>query len=217
LLGGLPLVERTIDFAGGPLIITAAMDQTALLAATRDSSLLPLGLMLWESAVALARALDHRAMAGLRVLELGAGVGLCGLLAARAGAQVVQTDIDERALALQRRNASRNGVDGLRHVRLDWHTPDLADVARADLVIGADIVYDRCDHAAIERAVRLALAPKGAVILADPSRSDTPAFLDLLGASGWHMTVTTVTEPDLTYAGRVVEIALIKATREAMT
>ena len=48
--------------------------------------------------------------AGERVLELGAGLGLAAVLAARAGARVVATDILPGAVETIRANAALNGV-----------------------------------------------------------------------------------------------------------
>lgn len=48
--------------------------------------------------------------AGERVLELGAGLGLAAVLAARAGARVVATDIVPEAVEAVRANAALNGV-----------------------------------------------------------------------------------------------------------
>jgi len=45
-----------------------------------------------------------------RVLEIGSGSGLAAVLAARAGAHVVATDIRPEAVACTRDNAARNGV-----------------------------------------------------------------------------------------------------------
>jgi release factor glutamine methyltransferase len=47
---------------------------------------------------------------GERVLELGAGLGLAAVLAARAGARVVATDIVRAAVEAIRANAALNGV-----------------------------------------------------------------------------------------------------------
>ena len=47
---------------------------------------------------------------GERVLELGAGLGLAAVLAAKAGAAVVATDVVPEAVAAVRANAALNGV-----------------------------------------------------------------------------------------------------------
>jgi len=55
---------------------------------------------------------------GERMLEIGAGTGLAAVLAARAGARVIATDIRPEAVACTRDNAARNGVAGRVDVRL---------------------------------------------------------------------------------------------------
>lgn len=60
--------------------------------------------------------------AGERVLEIGAGLGLAAVLAARAGARVVATDVVPAAVAALSANAALNGVT--LDVRLgDCYTP----------------------------------------------------------------------------------------------
>lgn len=71
------------------------------------------------------------ARAGERVLEIGGGLGLAAVLAARAGASVVATDVVSAAVAAMRANAALNGV-GL-DVRLgDCYAPVAGE--RFDLV-----------------------------------------------------------------------------------
>ena len=48
---------------------------------------------------------------GERVLEIGSGLGLAAVLAARAGARVVATDVVPEAVAAIRQNAALNGVE----------------------------------------------------------------------------------------------------------
>ena len=56
--------------------------------------------------------------AGERVLEIGTGIGLAAVLAARAGCHVVATDVVPEAVACARDNAVLNGVADRVEVRL---------------------------------------------------------------------------------------------------
>jgi len=97
----------------------------------------------WPAAYELARHLEGGAVAGARVLELGAGAGLCGLAAAAAfgAAAVVLSDLPEN-LPLLERNAKRSGAAGVAVVALDWLAPDLPeDLPPADVVLAADCVF----------------------------------------------------------------------------
>src|SRR5438477_2919252 len=81
---------------------------------------LPYGIVLWPSAIALAHEIAARPMSGARVLELGAGTGLPGIVAASLGARVVQTDKGDLALHVAKPTAQRNGVTTIDHRVSDW-------------------------------------------------------------------------------------------------
>ncbi|GAA5915163.1 hypothetical protein JCM8208_002156 [Rhodotorula glutinis] len=126
------------------------------------------GLRTWQACIALSNhliAAPHVLERSSRIIELGAGVGLLSLVAARlwrtAGrrGQVVATDVDEKVLDVLTSNLELNGLDDLaRCSKLDWelaadldaHGDELAqwereafdDDGQADLILGADIVYD---------------------------------------------------------------------------
>jgi release factor glutamine methyltransferase len=55
---------------------------------------------------------------GEAVLEIGSGAGLAAVLAARAGARVIATDIRPESVACTRENAARNGVADAVETRL---------------------------------------------------------------------------------------------------
>jgi release factor glutamine methyltransferase len=59
-----------------------------------------------------------QARPGERVLEIGTGIGLAAVRAARAGARVIATDVVEAAVRCARENAVLNGVADLVDVRL---------------------------------------------------------------------------------------------------
>jgi len=119
------------------------------------------------------------------VLELGAGTGLPGVVAASLGARVVQTDRSELVLAVARRTAERNAVTGIEHRLADWAA--WGDSARYDWVIGSDVTYADSMHPHLRHILWQNLAPGGRVLLADPLRADSLAFLDGLEADGWRV------------------------------
>src|SRR5581483_5896757 len=118
----LPLVTTEIAIGARAYRVTAVQNQDALLDAAEELEHFPYGFLLWESAVGLARwlAADPARVAGRSVLELGAGVGLPGIVAQALGAQVWQTDHQKGALLVARENARQNGVGDIQQFLADW-------------------------------------------------------------------------------------------------
>jgi predicted nicotinamide N-methyase len=141
--------------------------------------------VLWRSGVALARDVGDEALRGKRVVELGCGLALPSIAAARAGATVLATDADPEAVELVTRNAELNGVE-LEAAVVDWTsaaaTDELAGRGPFDLVLAADVLYERPTVARM-----LALLPRlaPAAWLADPSRPTAAVFLDEARRRGW--------------------------------
>lgn len=120
---------------------------------------LPYWAELWPAATALAEALPE--VAGLRIVELGCGLGVPSLVAAAKGADVTATDWAADAIELLRQNAKRNGlaVDAVVH---DWREPF---DARFDLALAADVLYERRNVEPLLERLR-ELAPMAMVGLA---------------------------------------------------
>jgi predicted nicotinamide N-methyase len=141
---------------------------------------------LWVSAVVLASRLPGP-MAGLRVLELGCGLGLAGIAAARAGAEVTMTDYEPDALQFAAENVSRNlDPEEQKQVtvrEMDWRAPALD--GSYDLVIGADIVYERRFFVPLLTLLDRALRPGGKVLLTEPDRTVGQDFFALARSVGW--------------------------------
>ena len=86
------------------------------------------GLQVWRGALLLCDYLLARPalVSGATILELGAGCGLCGLLAAGTARRVFVTDNAEGVLANAQANVELNGVEAVARVRmLDWAEPVL--------------------------------------------------------------------------------------------
>jgi predicted nicotinamide N-methyase len=173
----LTLFSDAITVAGVRLELLRPASPEALLdeEAFADDEFLPYWAELWPAARALAEGLPD--VTGLRIVELGCGLGLPALVAALKGATVTATDWSPDAIELLRENAVRNGIT-LTAVARDWRDPwD----ERFDLALAADVLYEERNIVPVfERLTEL--APDAIVALAGRPYED--AFLRLAGASG---------------------------------
>jgi predicted nicotinamide N-methyase len=77
---------------------------------------------------------------GKRVLDFGAGSGIAGIAAVKAGAlEVVACDLDPLAIAACKANAELNDV------QMSYSTDFFAEADRFDLILVADVLYDRAN------------------------------------------------------------------------
>jgi predicted nicotinamide N-methyase len=151
---------------------------------------LPYGVALWPAAIALAHDVASRAdeLRGKRVLELGAGTGLPGIVAASLGARVVQTDSNELAMSACKRNCERNGVGAVEHRLADW--TNWKDTGRYDWIIGSDILYGVELQPHLRKIFETNLAAGGRVLLSDPFRAVSLGLLEALEEGGWSVTLS---------------------------
>jgi predicted nicotinamide N-methyase len=152
----------------------------------------------WPGGQALARyVLDHpEAVAGRRVLDLGAGSGLVAVAALLAGARsVLASDIDPYSHTAVQVNAELNGVTGIEVVGdvLDAGAPDV------DVVLAGDVCYDREMTSRVLPFLGAAWLGGATVYLGDPGRAYVPkeglleqATYDVPDADGGPVRVTTV-------------------------
>jgi predicted nicotinamide N-methyase len=171
------LASQSIELPSGELRVFQPQESSELpdTGAVEWAPIAPYWSVLWRSGVALARELDGAALSGLRVVELGCGLAVPSIAAARAGAVVLATDASSEALTLVARNADANGVR-LETARVDWGEPDeLIRRAPFDVVLAADILYERASVPLL-----LSLLPRLApeAWLADPGRPAADAFLE---------------------------------------
>jgi predicted nicotinamide N-methyase len=117
-----------------------------------------------------------------RVLDLGCGLGLTGVVAARRGGRVVFVDRIAAPLAFVRETLRTNGSSSTGFVVADaidapWH-------GRFDLVLAAELLYDRATFGALAAALAGTVATNGRIMLADAHRIDTSDFYEAARAAG---------------------------------
>ena len=159
-----------LDVAVGPVVLSilrprSAEDLIDEVDYARDERL-PYWAELWPSALVLGERLAARALGGLRTVELGCGVGLPSIVAALGGAAALATDWYHEALAFTRANAGAAGAR-VETMAVDWRDPPraLLERASADLVIGADLLYEERNGG--------------------PRRPHAAALIEPLRAAGW--------------------------------
>jgi predicted nicotinamide N-methyase len=137
--GGDGLVRASIRVGDVELDLLRPASPEALIDedAFADDEFLPYWAELWPAARALAGALPD--VAGLRVVELGCGLGVPSLVAAARGARVTATDWASDAIELLRENADRNGLELHAQVR-DWREPWRE---RFDVALASDVLYEQ--------------------------------------------------------------------------
>ena len=97
----------------------------------------------------VAAAAAEWPVAGRRALDVGTGTGVLALVLARAGATVIATDVEPRAVACARENAERLGLAA----RVEVVRADLFPPGQADLVVSNPPWLPGDAHGPLERAV----------------------------------------------------------------
>jgi predicted nicotinamide N-methyase len=125
-----------------------------------------------------------------KVVELGAGLGLCGLVSSKLGAKsVILTDREGFALHCALSTAALNGLENVSATVLDWaDDSQLVGTTCADIVLASDVLYDPVTIELLARACVRIGVPACLVLVTDPLNSRYPNARDIfqkaLEASG---------------------------------
>jgi predicted nicotinamide N-methyase len=111
------------------------------------------------------------------VLELGCGLALPSLAAARAGAAVLATDASPEAVAFAAHTLALGGQEG-EVATVDWREPRaLLERGPWDLVLAADVLYLQRNVAALQDLLPKLLRSGTEAWLADPGRTGAGELL----------------------------------------
>jgi predicted nicotinamide N-methyase len=174
IIAGYPAERIAIDL--GPRAVrlwrVAALerlvDRTALL---RGEAEPPYWAHLWAGARVLARYLARWiAVRDLDVLEIGCGLGLPAVATAALGGRVTVVDSCAEALAFVAASAAANQVTCATR-RDDFLRLDAG--SRCDLLLAAEVAYDRDGFAELAAVFARHLRPNGVGLMTDGYRTDT--------------------------------------------
>ena len=163
---------------------------------------LPYWADLWPSSIALARHVAEMDLAGKKVVEVGCGVALPAMPALANGAEVTVTDHYEPALDFAAHNARENVGKEFATAMLDWRVPGTwQKVGRFDVLLGADVLYERRNTEPLADVVEALLEPEGEALFGDPGRREAGEFFAEMERRGFvHEEAATLTvegEPEV--------------------
>ncbi len=185
-----PLRQEIIQLANRKIAVTVVVDPDQFLdelsTEEKDGELrLPYWAYLWPSSIALARHLDQMdSPKSQRVLEIGCGFGVSGIVASQRGGDVLFTDYEKDALLFAQYNALQNScIEGASFAQMDWNAPCLK--GRFSRILAADVVYEEKNWEPILALIQEHLAVNGTAIIAEPNRANADGFFDLFKRHGF--------------------------------
>ena len=132
----------------------------------------PLWAKIWEPSWILAEHVAKMPPSRFnKILEIGSGIGVVGIVGASFGHDVTMTEYDDNALEFASANARINYCPDLKICRLDWHRPDLE--GRFDTIIGSEVMFHERDFDPLLNLFQRYLKPGGRIIMASGIRQST--------------------------------------------
>lgn len=176
----IPLCQRTFR-------LTAVRSVDDLLSENLSADDIPFWAVPWHAAVGLCQHLceNRHLVCGKRVLELGTGLGLCGIVARWLGGEVTLNDYQPDALEFALWNASQNGISDIQTLLADWRR--FPETEPFDVVIAADILYERQLHGDLQKVLQKVTSAHSRVLLADPWRDTAWEFIVEMERAGWRV------------------------------
>lgn len=209
VIAGFPTTIEGIEVAGTTIRLVTVRDLERHVDRERllhdETSVPPYWALVWGGARVMADHLTTRvACAGASVLDVGCGLGLVSLAAAVRGAQVTAIDREPAPIEFLQASAALNGV-AIEAVVGDVVRPPLG--RRFDVVLAADLLYERSEFGSLAAALAELIAPGGTLWVADPERVDTTEFHRELDRRGLVVRADSVAE--LREEGALLRVRLV--------
>jgi predicted nicotinamide N-methyase len=139
---------------------------------------------LWPSALGLSRYIAETGTIkpGTKVLEIGCGLGLPGVVAGMMGAEVTFTDYMPEPLDLARMNWKMNNNHRASFELLDWRNGMIK--SDAGIILASDVAYESRMFSPLLQFVISASAEGRTILLSEPGRRLAKPFLEELHDKG---------------------------------
>jgi predicted nicotinamide N-methyase len=138
----------------------------------------PFWVKLWEAAMVLSYVLGSLPEPkGKRLLEIGAGLGAPGIVAAGCGFDVTLSDYEDIIMDFQKVSVAASGVTDVNCIHLDWLDPP--ELEPFDILAAAEVLFREEFFEPLLEVFQKYLKPGGSIFLAhDARRKCLPLFLE---------------------------------------
>ena len=131
----------------------------------------------WPSAIAVLKVLKAHPylIQNKHVLEIGAGIGLPGLMMAGITKSIQISDYNLEAVELLRKNIAQLQLQNVQAMQLDWNT--IPENITAEVVILSDVNYDPSQFETLTKLIEKFIHQGCTIILSTPQRIMASPFV----------------------------------------
>lgn len=177
-----------------------------------SSATWPLFGMVWPAGLALAEEMNRFPIEGLRILEVGCGLGFASLVLQKRGADITASDNHPLAEEFLQHNAELNGLRRIKYLDAPWTAmnPQLGDF---DLLIGSDLLYERDHPAMLADFLQRHARPSARVVIAEPGRGYRSQFSKRMAEQGYTRSerLFRIDEREIGGKGRILNFVRLAA------
>ena len=140
--------------------------------------------VIWDSGKVLAHLMYKYDTKGLRILEVGCGIGLASLVLNHRSMDITATDYHPQAENFLQKNVKLNGGNEIPFVCTGWGDSD-SGLGKFDLIIGSDLLYERSHAMLLAGFIEEHAAQTCDIILVDPGRGHHAKFSKKMVSLGY--------------------------------
>ena len=149
-----------------------------------SSAMWPIFGMVWPSGLVLAEIMSTHKIAGLKILELGCGLGFASMIVNARGGDITASDQHPLTETFMAENSRLNGFPKFRYKTCDWSNP-ITTLGKFDLIIGSDLLYEPHHPELLARFIDLHSNKSTQIIIVGPKRRPQNSFTKQMTSRGY--------------------------------